>query len=154
MKPGTGVRVKAVMSTTLVQVEFDEVLFETYELPGAAGVFCSAVSGALNATVVCNTQSPILEDGIFLAGVQFQVVNPLHLKSSATTDVNDALVGNNWYLPYLNPRVSDVALYYHPDGLVIGMSVAQFVLMCLFTLLAYFAHFPTDRMKKPLRTSA
>ena len=128
------------MSTVLIQVEFYEVLYNTFAGAPAITNFCLGVQGALNVSVLCNTAILIPEGNLLLEGIQVQVQKPVNVYGSAVMNVNNAL--SPYFLAHGSPRVTVVSEYYHPDSSVIGLSVIWLLIFCMLVALVFNVHFP------------
>jgi hypothetical protein len=138
----------------VAQVEFGDTTqgaFTQLGPPTGAQRFCTAVTQALNATVLCNSLIPLYDGNILMAGIQFQVIPPVNVYRTTTiASVNNALVQNGFFTESAS-YVTNVALYYHPDALAIGLIFMQLGVMYLLILLIYVATKPqTTELDSPL----
>ena len=141
--------------TVLVQVEFEDCLYDAVYSDKYPANFCAPVSQALNATVKCNTLIPVPQDRVLLAGIQFQVVGPVNVYGQTTNNVNTLLTVNGFF-PQLfsgNPRVTSVSLYYRPTDVVIGLGVLMFLILLLLGVLEWYSTFPGQANVHPQRHS-
>lgn len=139
------------MSIVVAQVEFGDTTIDAFTQlgpPTGAERFCSGVSAALNVTVLCNTLIPTYEGNILLAGVLFQAYGPINVYGDAVSNVNAALVANQFFTLTAS-YVTNVAVYYHPDALAIGLILMMLGIMYATILLVYFAHVKTEPADGP-----